>query len=471
MDIARSSLKIFASRLVGSIISFIGIAFFARELGSHRIGVFFLFQALLGMMSIPANLGINQGVAKRLSEGKSAKNIIPTAILLKLLPLSLLIGGILLLRDSVNSYVGAQVASLLALAILLQEMTSLTKGILNGELRVGATALPALSRQIVFVGVGAVFVLSGFGVSSLIYSLLFGFLAMLLWSLSRISVTLGTPSLSYARSLFGYSKYAFISSVGGYFYNWMDIVIIGFFLTQSEVGIYEMAWRVTAVLTLFSTSIATTIFPQVSQWDAEDATAHIETLLPKAIVPPLFFVIPAFFGILLFSHDILGLLFGAEYTAGWLVLIILTFEKVIQSVHLILGRSLQAINRPDLAAKSGIVAIVLNFALNIGLVVHYGIIGAAIATLLSFIVNSILHAYYLSHFISIDVPYVQIKGSLIAAFGMTIVLYAVQSVVLINTLPRLLATIFLGVIVYGGFALLIPSLRLMLVGNVRRALS
>lgn len=469
MNIARSSIKVFVARAASSLIVFVGITFFARELDPHQMGVFFLFQALLGVIAIPADFGIGSGVTKRLSEGESPGSILSTAIALKALLLIPFISGIVLFQETINDYLGADLALLLVVALVLQESAKLTIRVLEGELRVGETAGPLFSRKVVFVGVGSLLVFMDVGVRGIIYGLLSGFAVMLAWGVWKGPTTLDSPSFEQADSLFDYSKYAFVSSVGGYFYSWIDVAIIGFFLTQYDVGVYEIAWRVTAVVMLFSSSIATTIFPKVSQWDAEDATERIETLLSEAIAPALFVAIPAFFGVVLFSEEILGLVFGAEYAAGWLVLIILMGEKVIQSVHIILGRSLQGINRPDLAAKAGVVSIVLNLVLNVVLILEYGIVGAAVATALSFIVNSILHAYYLSRFVSIRVPYEPIGGCVASSFGMAIILYIADSAVVIGSLPVLLLIIGLGMAVYAGFALVIPPSRGIILDNIHRA--
>lgn len=468
MNLARSSIRLFTARAASTLIVFLGITYFARELGSYQMGVFFLFQALLGIIAIPADFGINNGVTKRLSEGESPGSILSTAILLKGLLLLPVIAAIVLARGPINDYLGAELALLLVLALVLQEAARLTIQVLKGELRVGETAGPLFFRKLVYVAVGSVFVFMEAGVRGIIYGLLAGLVVMLGWGAWKSSTALNTPSLDQARSLFDYSKYAFVSSIGGYFYSWMDVAIIGLFLTQSEVGIYEISWRVTGIVMLFSSSIATAIFPQVSQWDAEDATERIESLLSDSIAPALLVAIPAFFGVILFPEEILGLVFGAEYTAGGLILIILMGEKVVQSVHIILGRSLQGINQPHLAAKAGVISMALNLVLNIILVIKFGIVGAAIATAFSFIVNSILHAYYLSRFISIRVPYVRVGGCIAASFGMAIVLSIVESAVMIRNLPMLLLIIGLGIVVYVGFALMIPPSRSVILNNIRR---
>ncbi|MCY4732433.1 polysaccharide biosynthesis C-terminal domain-containing protein [Natronomonas gomsonensis] len=468
MNLARSSVRVFVANSGSSFVSFLGIAFFARELGAHQIGIFFLFQALLGVVAIPADFGIRSGLTKRISEGGPSGSVLSTAVLLKIVLLTPFIAAILLLESIINEYLGAELALYLVVALILQESSNLTIHVLKGELRVGETAGPVFLQRVVYIGSASLLIIEGFGVRGIICGLFAGLAVTIIWAGSKCSINLGVPSLEQARSLFDYSKYAFISSIGGYFYSWMDVAIIGFFLSQSSVGIYEVAWRVTAVVMLFSTAISTTIFPQVSQWDSEGAMNRIESMLSEAIAPALFIAIPAFFGVVLFSEEILGFVFGAEYSAGWLVLVILMGEKVIQSVHTILGRSLQGINRPDLAARAGIIAIIINFFLNIILILEYGIVGAAVATTISFVVNSILHAYYLSNFVTFQFPFEQIAGCVVASVGMTLTLLILESMVVINNLPKLVMVILFGVVIYFGFVLTIPSSRKVVFKNIRR---
>jgi Na+-driven multidrug efflux pump len=143
-------------------------------------------------------------------------------------------------------------------------------------------------------------------------------------------------------------------------------------------------------------------------------------------------------------------------------------EKIFQSFHIILGRSLQGIDRPDLAAKAGVVAIALNFFLNIAFVFYYGILGAAIATTLSFLVNTTLHARYLSRFVTINIPLNEIRDLVLASVGMGIVLQLIRTVYPIDNLPRLTAVILLGVILYIVFILIIPSSRRMITTNFKQ---
>jgi len=455
MDIARSSLKLFIARVGASGLGFLGLTYFARELGAGTMGAFFLFQALLGILAIPADFGLRGAVEKRISEGESAGAYLASAIVLKTIPLTVIILGIIAFQGYINRYIGAPIAIYLAAGIVLQEAAKLSVVVLKGELRVGETAVLQLTRQVAWVGIGGLLITYGFEAKALVFSLLTGLGIVMFWGGHKTSVSLATPSVTHARSLVNYGKYNVVSSTGGYFFNWMDVAILGVFLTQVHVGAYETAWRVTSITILLSTSLATTLFPQISRWDAENAKERIEGVIRESITPALLLVVPAFFGTLVFSREILGLVFGPEFTIASTVLIILAGERILQSIHVILGRALQGINRPDLAAKATVVSIALNLSLNVILILSIGLVGAAIATAVSFLVNTLLHSYYLSKFVEIDIPYSEVSWCVISAAIMAISLFGIRSVVAFDSLSRLILGIGLGAVIY--FVLVISS--------------
>ncbi|XGI82739.1 oligosaccharide flippase family protein [Halorutilales archaeon Cl-col2-1] len=263
MGIARSSLKLFIARATTTVISFIGITYFARELGASQMGVFFLFQTVLVFLGIPAGFGIQGGVEKRISEGKNPDSVFTTSLLMLIISISVISAIILIFQDYLNSYIGGEVAMYIMIGLFLQQMGKLMLKVLNGELRVGDTAIIRFSKKLTWVGAGAVFVLLGFDYYGLVYGVLFGSAVTFIFAWYRKSIPLGKPSIKSARSIFDYSKYSFISSIGGYFYSWMDVAILGIFLSQSHIGAYEMAWRVTTIVMLLSSSIATSISPML----------------------------------------------------------------------------------------------------------------------------------------------------------------------------------------------------------------
>jgi O-antigen/teichoic acid export membrane protein len=459
MDLTRSSIKLFAAKGSSALVVFAGTTFFARRLGPAELGTFFLFQTLLYLLTIPADLGVRGGVEKRLSEGMDAGTILASAVWFKLALLAAVCAGIFLLQGAINSYVGADVAFLLAVGIVVWEFSDLYIYTVRGELRVGETALLEFARQIGWIGLGAALVVFGLGVYGVIYGLIAGAFTTLLLGIYRSDTPIETPTRESFESLFDYSKYHFVSSIGGKIYEWMDVAIIGFFLTNASVGVYEIAWEVTLLVLVASYAIATTIFPQISQWSAEAATDRIESIVSRSLAIALALSIPALVGAFVFSREILLFVFGQEYTAAAGVLVILMIEKVFQSANDVFWKSLHAIDQPRLAARATVVTIALNLLLNVVLVPVYGITGAAIATATAAIANTVFHGVYLARFVTVRLPYRLVGACCIGSAFMGVVLVALQSITPVTGLPVLLAEILLGVLIYAGFVLVVPSTR------------
>ncbi|NLV11583.1 oligosaccharide flippase family protein [Halomicrobium mukohataei] len=464
MNIARSTIKIFVSKAFTSVFGFLGLVIFARELGSYELGVFFLFQAILGMLAVPADFGLNVGVVKKLSEGQTdPSTVVTTAMSLKTIPLFILSVTILILRDYINTYIGGELALLLIIALVIQEFSKFFIQVLKGELRVGSSALPQLSRQVIFVLTSVCLLrYTNLDVIGLVIGLIVGIIFKLFWSFHKSTISLGYPSRQCAISLYSYSKYVLISKTGRYFFNWMDIVIIGVILSQSEVGVYEVSWRVTSLILVFTSAISTTIFPQLSEWHAEDALDRIETIIPESLAAVSFITIPAFFGVLALSSDILHIIFGTEYVEGSLVLTILIGGKIFQSFQDILARTLEGIDFPKQAAISNLCSISVNLILNIILIYKFGIIGAAFATISSYIVNLLILYYCLTNKVKLGMPSHRILVFVCSSLVMYFMLFQIKAKIEIQTPIILSSVIIFGAGIYFATTLLFPSTRRMI---------
>lgn len=459
MDLSRSSLRMFLSKCGNAILLFAGIVYFTRHISAYELGIFFLFQAFLGILSIPADLGVRGALEKRLSEGFERSRLLGSALVMKIATLSIVSIGILLARDHVNTYLGADLAVLLVIALVATDLSQFYVYAVRGELRVGETAPIEFVNHFLWIGIGAVLVTVGFGVRGIIIGLISGAVVSLIWAYLRSNSGIGKPSIEHSKSLFAFSKYQTVTMIGGRVYSWLDIVILGLFLSQNYISAYEVAWQVSLLVVLVSKSIALTLFPQISRWSVEGATAHMESTISEAVYIALFFSIPALIGASVFASEILQYIFGEEYTIASAVFIVLMIEKVIQSVNDIIEQSVRALNRPDLAARATIIAVSLNLILNPLLIVSVGFVGAAIATTISWFVNTALHTVYLLRFISLDFKPHILGWYTVASLIMGSALIAIKSFVPVTSAPLLILEIVVGVAVYIGISAIIPDVR------------
>jgi len=423
------------------------------------MGIFFLFQALLNIASFVADLGLRAAVEKRISEGNNQSEILTTGIFIKAVPLVIIVSVVLMFKAQINAYIGAEVSMFLAAGIVFHEMARLLIKVLNGELQVEETAVLIAARHVVWIAVGCGLVFRGFAVEGIIYGYLLGYVVMIIWGTARVQTSFGNPSLSAARSLFAYAKFDAISGGGWRLYSWIDVVIIGFVLSQAAVGAYEIAWKVAGITMIFGGALRTSIFPQISKWYENGEMQNIEDLLSRTVAPSLYFVIPAFFGSLVLSQEILGTVFGTKFTEAWAVLIVFMVQKLLQGLNQIYGRTLQAIDRPDLAAYAMILGVVTNISLNIVLVMEFGMIGAAVATAASFAFMTSLRMYYLANHVKIIVPYSELGWFVVASLGMSAVLFAIKLLIVIDSVPEVIGTVAVGALVFGMLSLAHHSFR------------
>ncbi len=441
------------------ILMFGGILYFARTLDATQMGIFFLFFAVQGLLSIPADLGLRSALEKRLSEGGDLDEILGSALALKLGLLAVVGTVIFLAQGPINRYFGANLAMFLIITVILRELSLFYIHAVRGELRVGETAPIEFTRRLTWVGIGAYLVSTGYGVEGIVMALICSSLVSLMWAYTKCNVGIGRPSRGHIESLFAFSKYDTVNSIGGHVYQWMDTAIIGFFLASSFVSAYEIAWQVTLLVLMLSNSISLTLFPQISQWNASASTNQIESTISTAIGFATFISIPAIVGSAIYATEILRYTFGPEYTIAATVLVVLMVEKLFQSFNDIIGISVRAIDRPDLAARATVVSIGINLVLSPVLLLSIGLVGAALATLLSWLVNTLLHLRYLKQHVTVQIPFRLVGWYALSSVLMGITLAAVKSAVPVDGILILLVQIALGAALYVGFSTVIPEVR------------
>ncbi|WP_135855014.1 oligosaccharide flippase family protein [Halorussus salinus] len=448
MAFERSTVLLAASKALSAIITFVGIAFFTRELGSDGIGQFFLFQSVLTFIVFWSNLSIQNAAEKRISEGKPKGEVISSALVLKLFALAttiILVSGI---SDHINSYLGGDLAYLLVIGIILSGMGDFVIRIMSGDLRIGETAILRLSQRVFWLVTGITLVWYGYGTRAPIIALIIGLFVMFVWATIRCNFEFASPSMLRIRELLSFSKYDLIAGASRKVYNWADVLIIGLFLTSADVGRYEIAWRVTVIAGLLSDSVSQVVFPQISHWTSNNALDKIEQAMSEALAMSMALVIPALFGALILADTILSVVFEIKSPEAVLVLGILMLSRLIFVNFQPMKRILDGLGQVSLSARATAASAIANILLNFVLVQKYGVIGAAVGTTIAVLVGTILTGYYLHLHLEIIYPRKMVVGFLGGSIVMTGVLLGIRRYIDIKSAPVLFATVVLGAIVY-----------------------
>ncbi|TVT94432.1 flippase [Haloferax volcanii] len=459
MNLVKSGFRLTLARIVKFVLSFLAIVFFANELGASELGVFFLFQALLDILRLPSNLGIRMAIEKRMSEGNIPEKSLTAGVLLKLFLIVIVVPILFTSSEFINDYLGLDLTFLLCLALILQESAGTARSVLRGELKLDQAATLEVVFDVTWVVAAVVLVSFDFGAVGIIYGVILARFLQVLFGILKADTFFSLPSKHEFQSIIGYSKYSSVAQVSGRIQSWMDVLMIGFFLTQAAVGAYEVAWRVTGPILLVGSAVGTTIFPQMSSWQANKDISSIERLFTKSIIPIYVIVIPAIIGGLLLSDEILGIIFGSEFGQASIALVILLIGLIPRAIREITGKTLLGLDLPNLASRVAIIDIFLNVSLNLILIPRMGIVGAAIGTSTALLISTSVQYHYVSRSIEVQLPVAELRWVTISSGIMGAVVYTIMSLVTVADEFTLASTILCGVISYCSILLYNDTVR------------
>lgn len=165
-----------------------------------------------------------------------------------------------------------------------------------------------------------------------------------------------------------------------------DVILLGFLGYLSQVGYYAAAYRIVTLLQVIPTAYFTAIFPALARSHASRQRPAGSDLPQRTAYYALAVSMPVALLLLDRSDWIIELLFGSSFQPSiaplrWLVwsLPAVTFRAVFRNLLL---TSHQEVTNLLLS----LVTALLNVALNLALIPRHGIVGAAVATLVSEIV-------------------------------------------------------------------------------------
>jgi O-antigen/teichoic acid export membrane protein len=454
MEVHRHGLMMLASSTVITFIGFFVTMFYAHWLGAEILGYYFLFLSFYNILGLLSDLGINYAALKRISEGIQQDAYFTLSLLLRLMLWGVVSILIVAFRDRFVDLNSAGLFPLLIVVFGIGTLAScLSVGIAAAN-RLGLAASMSILDNVTRIGVQFMGVLLGFAVFGLVGGIIAGLLVEIAIALKYIDFHLVRVRLEHIRSLLHYSIWASLASYGVAVMDNINVILIGYFMTTSDVGIFGICWAFSFFGLFVSTALCNTLWVKVSRWSASGERETIALALSRACSYALLFAIPILVGGVLLGEDLLFYLYSASFTAGFGALVLLLFARTMQSVYQIFYTFLMAMD----AARDAFFVVLggsaVNFILAMVLIPMVGLAGAAAGTLVTAGVSLVLAYRMLRRHTTVSLEVRAIMRFVGAAGIMAAVIIAGRLVLPIHNFWRPFLLVLVGAGVYFGILLL-----------------
>jgi len=226
--------------------------------------------------------------------------------------------------------------------------------------------------------------------------------------------------------------------------NSSDRYMIGYFMQAKDVGIYAAAYTLTYTISLFLGPLQTVLLPTISKSYDDGDVAKTKTYLKFSLKYLMMLSIPATFGLSILASPLLRLLTTSEFVSGSEVIPLLAFGLLTFEFYQICIYIFYLVKKTYWVLRLLIASAALNIALNLLLIPQWGIVGAAVATLIAYAVLGVLTVVTSFRYFKFDLGFPFIMKSILASTVMTLVIWLFDPWGIIEVI----IAIFLGIIIY-----------------------
>jgi len=305
-------------------------------------------------------------------------------------------------------------------------------------------------HTIIIVIIGS-YVISNFpSIKNLSYAYLFAVSVNLIFTLIFFSFRVQSLRLSWKKSV--WKKFLIrswplgLALALGTIYVRVDSVMLGFLGQIDAVGWYNAAYRVVGITIILSTLIFTSFFPVLSNAfkKSKEQAQRIYNLYQEITV---IVAIPLVMGGIMLASKIILFLCGENYVSSILAFRILIIIAGVNFIYNPYGMMFVVSGKQKVILFINLIGAVINIILNIILIPCYSLYGAAIATLITYLILLFVTFVLSRHFIPFNFFYRNLLRTLgIVIFSSTIML-GIVSMSFISSL-HILLVIVLGIMIY-----------------------
>lgn len=257
----------------------------------------------------------------------------------------------------------------------------------------------------------------------------------------------------------------FSTTVASSIYLNLDVLMIRFFSDNYQVGLYSAATNISVALRGILNSSSAVLMPRLSYYQSHEKGNAYYLLLRKGLQFSIMLSFPCAVGVASLSPQIILLINGSKYLGAATACCILAFNMIFSVLDNVIYTQILIPNGAENdGCKGTILGAISNFILNAIAIPHFGIEGAAVASLLA---EFVVFLYFLkSIHQSVDMKclfagcYKPILASLSIFITVAFVKYKITNYILQIIVSILLAaTIYFAILIILKYDLITDELK------------
>jgi lipopolysaccharide exporter len=206
----------------------------------------------------------------------------------------------------------------------------------------------------------------------------------------------------WAKRVFHFGKYSMGTSMNAILSDTIDQMMIGAMISASNTGVFNVASRISTLANIPVNAMASILFPQGAKRLEEEGPHALKYLYEKSVGTLMAIMVPAVIFLFATSHYLIDFIAGDKYEDSLPLLKITLFYCLFMPFSRQMGTILDSIGKTRLnfimVFSSGICNVILNYIF----ISHWGVLGAAFATLTTYILFFIGSQIILRNMLKVD---------------------------------------------------------------------
>ena len=399
-----------------------------KNLSVSEYGIWVQVMVTIGLIPAIALIGLPYSMVRFLASMKDKKEIRDTLYTISLI---IFFAGlvasiaIFLLSGYIASAIfnnDAFAVRVLSLIVFVECLNNITVNYFRALQQIKRFAAFTFLRVILNIVLVAYFVMAGYGIHGALFGLLITVTAAFLSTAIAIILDIGitVPRFRNIRDYVAFGMPTVPGNLSSWVVSSIDRYVIGLMLSTAAVGYYSPGYTLGNMIGIFMNPVSFLLPAVLSKCYDEQDMAEVRTIMNYSMKYFLGVAVPSAFGLSLLSRPILTVLSTPEIASqGYLITPFTSLSAIFFGAYAVTAQVIVLEKKTKITGAIWIVAAILSLSLNLILVPHVGIIGAAVTNLLVFAFTFVVTTYYANKYLKFNFDLIFLIKSVLASVVMS----------------------------------------------------